>query len=149
MLTALRKLSLKQKTYVSEYLKNGGNGQQAALVAYDVKSPLSASVISSENLNKVNIQEEIERLLRKNNNTLEQNLEKLASLSEHPIETRVGADQVLKATLELIRLRGADPGHKSQHTSLSLKAELSTKSFQELLDLHKQNSKELAELMSD
>ena len=49
------KPTLKQKRFAAEYVKNKGNGTQAALVAYDAKDEKSASVIAVENLGKLTV----------------------------------------------------------------------------------------------
>lgn len=61
-----KKLTPKQAKFVEEYAKNGGNGTQAALKAYDTLDYSTASVIASENFTKDNVIKEIER---RNTNT--------------------------------------------------------------------------------
>lgn len=56
-----RKPTLKQKAFVKEYVKNGGNGTQAALKTYDTDDYATARAIASENLTKPNIMEELLR----------------------------------------------------------------------------------------
>lgn len=51
---------------MQEYVANGGNGEAAALKAYDVSNETTAAVIASENLNKPNIRNEILRALQVN-----------------------------------------------------------------------------------
>lgn len=51
----LRKLSLKQREFISKYLKNQGNGQKTALEVYNTTDENTARVIASENLTKPNI----------------------------------------------------------------------------------------------
>lgn len=52
----LTKPSLKQKTFVAEYLKTG-NGTQAALKAYETTDYMTANAIAVENLQKPLVQE--------------------------------------------------------------------------------------------
>ena len=47
-----KKLTPKQERFVEEYIKNGGNGVQAALEVYDTSDYKTASAIASENLDK-------------------------------------------------------------------------------------------------
>lgn len=54
------KLTKKEDTFTKEYIKNGENGTQAALKAYDTKDPKVASAIAVENLSKPIIIEAIE-----------------------------------------------------------------------------------------
>ena len=50
------RLTPKQKLWAKEYIKNGGNGTKAALIAYPNILPTTAPVISSDNLRKANLQ---------------------------------------------------------------------------------------------
>lgn len=62
----LPRLTRKQKLFVDEYINNGGNGAQAAKVAYNIwgkkwsnteaKATTTSSVIANENLKKPSIQ---------------------------------------------------------------------------------------------
>lgn len=58
------KLTPKQATFVKEYVKNGGDGTKAALIAYDTNGENSAHSIAYSNLRKVTIKEEIEAAAR-------------------------------------------------------------------------------------
>lgn len=51
-----RRLTLKQEQFAREYVDNGGNGAQAALVAYNTEDPDSAKAIASKNLSLANVQ---------------------------------------------------------------------------------------------
>jgi phage terminase small subunit len=59
----LKDLTIKQKKFINEYVRNDGNGTQAALVAYDTEDEKTASVISAENLAKPSIRERIDEAL--------------------------------------------------------------------------------------
>lgn len=52
----------KQMRFCEEYLKNGGNGTQAYLAAYDSNSPMSAGIEASRLLKQENIQKYLEHL---------------------------------------------------------------------------------------
>lgn len=56
-----KRLTTKQKAFANEYIKNGGNGTQAALKVYDAKNESVASAIAVENLGKPLIIEELVR----------------------------------------------------------------------------------------
>ena len=66
-LTRKNRLTKKERNYVKEYIKTGGDGTIAALRSYDVeksKSPMNtAAAISSENLNKPHIVKAIQEML--------------------------------------------------------------------------------------
>lgn len=59
----MKKFTLNQKRFIKEYLKNGGNGTEAALKVYDAKSRTDAANIASQNLKKPTIKEAIEQAL--------------------------------------------------------------------------------------
>lgn len=63
----LKSLTLKQENFTAEFLRNGGNGCQAALKAYDTVDPNAARVIASENLDRPHIHEAIEKARSKLN----------------------------------------------------------------------------------
>lgn len=60
------KPTFKQKRFVEEYIKNNGNGRQAALKVYNAKDNHSATCIAQENLTKPVIISEIERVMEEN-----------------------------------------------------------------------------------
>lgn len=60
-----RKPTLKQKAFVEEYVRNGGNGTQAALKTYDTDDYKTAQNISSENLSKPIVMEELIKTARR------------------------------------------------------------------------------------
>lgn len=64
--TKRNKLSFKERNFVNEYIKNGGNGTEAVLKAYNTDSPNVSAVIASENLRKPKIKAEIVNLLAEN-----------------------------------------------------------------------------------
>lgn len=55
-------LTIKQARFCEEYVKNGGNGTQAYLTAYDSNSPTSAQIEASRMLDREDIQEYIKKL---------------------------------------------------------------------------------------
>lgn len=60
-----KKLTAKEQAFVKDYVVTK-NGTQSALKVYDTTSPHTASVIASENLTKVRIRSEVERLMSQN-----------------------------------------------------------------------------------
>ena len=55
-------LTVKQMNFCEEYIKNGGNGTQAYLTAYDSNSPVSAQIEASRLLDKEEIQTYLQKL---------------------------------------------------------------------------------------
>ena len=66
-----RKLTVKQKRFVKEYVKNDGNGTRAALATYNTTDLDTARAIGSENLAKPSIKEAIEQALIKHEITMD------------------------------------------------------------------------------
>lgn len=58
-------LTHKQRVFVQELQRNGGNKRQAALKAYNVKKPETASVMAHETLNKPNVKRAIIEVMEK------------------------------------------------------------------------------------
>ena len=55
-------LTQKQLNFCQEYIKNGGNGTQAYLAAYDSNSPTAAQIEASRMLDRADIQAHLEKL---------------------------------------------------------------------------------------
>lgn len=55
-------LTVKQMNFCDEYIKNGGNGKQAYLTAYNSNSPVSATIEASRLLDNPEIQKQLEKL---------------------------------------------------------------------------------------
>lgn len=70
------RLTEKQKSFCREYVKNGGNGTQAYLTAYDSKSESAASIESSKLLKRDNITEYIATLNKPIENRIQNEREK-------------------------------------------------------------------------
>ena len=85
------KLTPKQKIFVEEYVKNKGNGTQAALKAYDTDDYNTAHAIAVDNLQKPTIRTITEQLfpIEKTQQVVD-NLHKL-SISAEQEETQVKA----------------------------------------------------------
>ena len=126
-----QKLTFKQERFTQEYLKNNGNGTQAALVAYNTEDTRTAAVTASENLRNPNIQQRIDQILSTQRLTLDQNLGNLVKLANHEPE-KISDATVLNANLTLLKLRGADPGTKHTTFNVSFKAKLKEMKFQDL-----------------
>ncbi len=142
-------MTLKQRLFAKKYVDNGGNGVQASLSIYNTKDYNTAHAIATENLQKPAVVEEINRILDSKNLSIDTNVANLATIANSTPPKGFSGQEVLKANLETIRLRGYDSGTKVTQTSVSLKAELSKKSYQELLKLHRQYTDEINELLAE
>jgi phage terminase small subunit len=94
-----RKPTLKQKKFVDEYLKNGGNGLQAAKTAGYSGDSVGLAVTASQNLRKPYIKQSLERKLGKILNA-DQVLTEL-SIVARDRKARINGSDKIKA-LELI-----------------------------------------------
>ena len=125
-----QKLTLKQETFVNEYVVNGQNGTQAALKAYDT-TPDVARRMASENMTKPVIAERIETILSKQRLTLDKNLENLVKIANFEPE-KISGETVANVNLALLKLRGADPGTKHTSYNVSFKGKLKDMKYQDL-----------------
>lgn len=71
------KLTGKQKTFVNNIVK-GDTATAAALKAYDTKSPRNAAVIASNNLQKPEVRQQLEKELAKLGITLQKSLKPIS-----------------------------------------------------------------------
>lgn len=111
-----RRLTLKQKRFIAEYLKNGGNGRQAALIAYPNQTSHSANVQATQNLNKPSIQAEIDKALQKHNATPDFAVGKIVEVANMEVDSKT-AGSVLKASDTILELHGF---RKGQNPSIGL-----------------------------
>lgn len=101
-----RKPTLKQKAFVEEYVRNGGNGTQAALKTYDTDDYKTAQNISSENLSKPIVMEELIKTARRLGVTEEKIVSPVVdALNSEDLDMRLkGHDRMVKM------LNGKDVG---------------------------------------
>lgn len=101
-----RKPTLKQKAFVEEYVRNGGNGTQAALKTYNTDDYKTASAISVENLEKPLIIEELVKTARRLGVTEEKIVSPVIdALDSQDLDMRLkGHDRMIKM------LNGKDTG---------------------------------------
>lgn len=101
-----RRLTAKQKAFTEEYVRNGGNGAQAALKVYDTTDFSTASSIASENLTKPNIMDELLRTAERLGATREKVVSPVIdALDSEDLDMRLkGHDRMIKM------LNGKDPG---------------------------------------
>lgn len=88
-----RTATKKQKGFAKDYVETG-NGRQAALRNYNVKSPEVAAVIASENLTKPNVRDLIEGYAQK----ATKNIQTLAETAENEaVRLNANKDQLDRA----------------------------------------------------
>lgn len=101
-----KRLTTKQKAFAEEYIRNGGNGTQAALKAYGTDKETVANAISVENLQKPLIIEELVKTARRLGVTEEKIVSPVIdALDSQDLEMRLkGHDRMIKM------LNGKDAG---------------------------------------
>lgn len=112
-----KKLTGKQRDFVTEYLKNGKNGVRAALKAYGTDNYKVASAISSENLEKPGIKEAIELALIKQEATPEFAVRNIKNIAQ---DTENNPSAALHANVKILELHGWKAGDRPQ-VSLNIK----------------------------
>ena len=101
-----KRLTTKQKAFAEEYIRNGGNGTQAALKTYETKDYQTASSISKDNLQKPLILEELVKTARRLGVTEEKIVSPVIdALDSQDLDMRLkGHDRMIKM------LNGKDTG---------------------------------------
>lgn len=90
-------LTLKQQSFVNEYIENGGNGTQAALVAYDTDSYKTASSLACRTLERPHVRKEVDNRLK----AMREVFDHLGASDEKIAETLI--DGMLNAKRYLIK----------------------------------------------
>ncbi len=143
----MNKLTKKQNAFVGA-LVSGKSATQAVMVAYNVNDSKTASVIASQNLSKLSIREALDEALRTNGLTVDVITGNIGGLANTKPD-KVSGDTVLKANIELLKLRGAYLDKKSFQVSYSVKQQLSSMNYRELKSEVERLDNELNEIMSD
>ena len=115
--TGVKPLTIKQKKFVKAYVANDGNGRDAAKAVYDVKTDGVAATIASQNLNKVNVKDAIEKALEKHHITMDAAVKPIAEglvankqsfTDDEGTVTTPDHSVRLKASAMALKLMGAD-----------------------------------------
>lgn len=133
--------TLKQELFVREYVKNNGNGAQAALKVYNTTDPNTARAIASENLTKPNVKQELDKILSQGKLELKNITSKLSEvIHETPAKGYSGAD-IMEAIKTGLKLHGVLTDRK-QISTFNVNTGLETLSKYELLERHKKITQE-------
>lgn len=139
-------LTYKQKQFTQEYIKSNGNGLQSALKVYDVKNKNVAGAIAGENLKKPIIQEELDKILQREELQLSSITNRLSDIIvSEPAKGYSGAD-ILEAVKTGLKLHGVLTDRK-QVTSVNVNADLNKLSKYELIERHKKLNQETQEII--
>ena len=96
-------LTQKQKAFIREYKKNGGNGTQAAIKAG--YSENTADVIATENLRKPSIREALEKEEKKLQEKYEYTIDDMVRELDD-VKMKADAEQNRQAQIKAIELKG-------------------------------------------
>lgn len=142
----LKRLSLKQRSFIKKYIQTG-NATEEALQSYSTKKRGNAQTLGSQTLDIPAVQDALEQALKKNNITLDNVTSEVADLA-FTKDVRPTVETKLRANVELLKLLKAYPEKINRSYSVSIKTQLATKDFKELLELHKQKTQELHDIIN-
>lgn len=123
------KLTLKQTSFING-LVNGKSATQAVMQAYNVTSTKTASVIASQNLNKLSIREALDIALRTNGLTVDVITSNIGNIA-NKIPAKLSGGTVLKANVELLKLHGAYPDRKNNQVIYNARTRIESLSYDE------------------
>ena len=142
----LNQPSLKQVQFVKKLVEIG-KPTEAVMQSFDVTKRKNAASLAHQLLEQPQVQELLQKALFKAGATLEQIVNNVAGIANET-DIRPSADTVLKANEHLLRLYNAYPERVQKIQSFNIKTNLTEKSFQDLIDLHKQKSSEIEEILN-
>ena len=142
----LKRPSLKQRKFAIDYVKTG-NATQAALNNYDTTNRKLAQRIGAQNLDKPEVQTLLEEALKKSNITFDRVLDSFNDMADQ-IPDKISSDTVLKANIERAKLLKMYPERVQKYESKSISINLNSKNYLDLIDLHKQKSQEIADIVN-
>jgi len=105
---ARKVLSQKQRNFIQEYISNGQNGTQAAMVAYGTSNPNSAHVIAAENIRKATIRDQILGLIEKHSIGPPKWVATLSDAMNAESKQAIGNGEVISNPDFAIRLKAVD-----------------------------------------
>jgi phage terminase small subunit len=115
-ITKTEKLTLKEQVFIDEYFRNGGNGTQAALVAYDTTDDNTAAYIAWDNLRKPKVKALLEKhrqaIIDRQNITLERAIAPISDALDAKMVIKVKDEDGNVKEIEVVdidtRLKGSD-----------------------------------------
>ena len=144
----MRRATLKQKRFAQEYVKSNGNGTQSALKVYNAKSYNDAHAIASQNLQKLPVQYELNRLLQREELSLQTFTNKLSDITaSEPAKGYSGSD-IVEAVKTGLKLHGVLQDRKTV-TSYNLNADLEKLSTYDLIERHKKIAKDTEAILQE
>jgi phage terminase small subunit len=143
------KPTYKQKRFVAEYIRTNGNGTEAAMRSYNVKSRNIAKNISHENIEKPVVQNEIQEALKRSKLTPDYVMDKLHDAVNSGLGVQAKNSDSIKGIDLLLKLYNAYPGKQSISKNISLRYSMSLKTTSEAMAKLTQLSQNSASLLSE
>lgn len=142
-------LTLKEKSFVKEYVKNGGNGTQAALTAFNTKKK-NAQGTAWKVLQRPHITEAIEEVLNRKGLTLDD----LSRYAKQVITKGISeGNPSFAAASNMIqfgyKLHNVIPANKSVVAKLTIKQDLQAKTPEELTKMLEKIQAQTTQLLED
>ena len=127
-----RPLTIKEKKYITEYVKNNGNGTQAAINAFNHKNVQSAGVMSTRLLKKDKVKKGIEEILNRSGLDLQSISSPLQSIVHSEIKDVKPAD-ILRALDMTYKLHNAYPASKSISARFNITKKYEDMKYQDVI----------------
>ncbi len=142
-------MTLKQKKFARQYVKNGGNAAKAALEVYDANYD-TAQTIGSVNLDKPVIIQEINRLLDKEGLNDDQWLgQNIRTAIDSGIGVKATNKDAIQMINMLLKVKNSYPSNRSTSVKLTLKGNMSQESIDTIIPTLTTLSTRSNELIND
>lgn len=113
------RLTLKQRRFVDEYLRNGGNGVRAALAAYDTEDYGTANSIARDNLQKPVIRAAIDAAMEAESMGAKEVVWRLAAHARADLAEYVTLDAEGQPSFDIEGMKKAGLGHLLKEVKVS------------------------------
>lgn len=141
-------MTLKQKKFVSGYIKNNGNGVKAALEAYDTDYQ-GAKNLAHQNLQKPAVKEALEEGLKRAGITMDFLHEKAMDSISSGMGVKATQKDANQMLMFMYKLYNAIPSNKQSIVKLSMKGNLSNEDVSKVVGTLSTLSNKSNELIED
>ena len=141
---AMQALTPKQRAFVKEYIRNGGDGQNAYLASFDTDKKTSAKVAAHQLTRQGNIQEAIKAIIETEGLTDVFLIGRLKKIMDVDTTKRTTAADQIKTSEMLLNMKGVKTRQETKVTeeSIELRAE-NIEDMQAMLDTLKSKREQL------
>ena len=144
-----KNLTFKQRLFAQEYVKNRGNGVQAALKAYDATTRDSAKNISHQNLDKPIIQAEIKRIMEAAGLGMDVVIDTLKRAMVAGIGEKATNSDTIRGVDMLLKLHNMYPEKRTLNLNYTKKEEVASKDMLEVMKTLNQLQTTTQKLLDD